>query len=106
MLYIFILLMFLSLFYNKSVIDYFKPVIGVLRDKNLNWYSHINYVSSRLSRDIFLFRRLNVFVHTDYDKTNYYASFQSILRYGLVAWDIATKITYILFLKKIFKNNF
>lgn len=74
--------------------------LGVFLDGRLNWDTHIDCISSKLSRVIFLLRRLTLCVHSDYVRTAYFAFFQSILRYGLVVWGNASRVSDVLKLQK------
>lgn len=74
--------------------------LGIFIDKDLSWHTHIEYISKRLSRVIFLLRRILNCVPESYIKSAYYAFFQSIVRYGLVIWGNSNKINDILILQK------
>lgn len=74
--------------------------LGIFIDNNLTWNPHIEYICKRLSRVIFLLRRLVNCVPNNYIISAYYAFFQSIVRYGLVIWGNSAKINDILILQK------
>uniref|UniRef100_A0A1B6MVF9 Reverse transcriptase domain-containing protein n=2 Tax=Graphocephala atropunctata TaxID=36148 RepID=A0A1B6MVF9_9HEMI len=74
--------------------------LGIHIDNQLTWNTHIDYISTRLSRIIFLLRRLSNFVPETYVRTAYFAYFQSVLRYGLIMWGNCTQVDNILILQK------
>lgn len=57
--------------------------LGIFIDNRLNWEPHINYLTSRLSRVVFLLRRLTLCVHADYVRTAYFAFFSLFSDMGL-----------------------
>jgi len=59
----------------------FVKFLGVYLDSHLNWDHHIDHLSVRLSRVIYLIRRLKNVVNSNYIKMAYFAFFQSIFRY-------------------------
>ncbi len=69
-------------------------------DDNLLWSAHVQFISKRLSRVIFLLRRIMTCVPETYLKSLCCAFFHSIIRYGLVIWSNSSKINDILFLQK------
>lgn len=87
---------------NSSDFSYSNDVkfLGILLDKHLTWDSHIEYLSRRLSRVIFLLKRLQFCVSTNYVRVAYFSYFQSIIRYGLVFWGNASRVQEILILQK------
>ncbi len=74
--------------------------LGMFLDKSLTWGSHIDYISPKLSRVIFLIQRLTNCIETGYIRTAYFSYFQSIFRYGLIFYGNCSRITEILILQK------
>lgn len=74
--------------------------LGIYIDDKLNWQPHIEHISCKLSRVIYLLKRLTMCVPSHYLKTAYFAYFQSILRYGLILFGNCAKINDILILQK------
>uniref|UniRef100_A0A1B6LBV2 Reverse transcriptase domain-containing protein n=2 Tax=Graphocephala atropunctata TaxID=36148 RepID=A0A1B6LBV2_9HEMI len=74
--------------------------LGIHIDDNLTWNSHIEFISKRLCRVIFLLRRILYCVPEDYVRSLYFAFFQSIIKYGLVIWGNSSNIKDILILQK------
>ncbi|KAG8275929.1 hypothetical protein J6590_108286 [Homalodisca vitripennis] len=59
-------------------------ILGIHIDNNLSLVPHIDFLSTKLSRIIFLLRRLSCCISENYVRTAYFGYFQSILRYGLI----------------------
>jgi len=74
--------------------------LGVTLDQTLSWSEHIDQLCVRLSRLIFLFRRLSPIIPLDYQRTAYFALFQSALSYGLIFWGNSPHMSKILVLQK------
>jgi len=74
--------------------------LGVHVDHQLTWSYHIKHVCIRLSRLVFLFRRLRNLVPQDYLRSAYFAFFQSILSYGIIFWGNGAHINDVLLLQK------
>lgn len=74
--------------------------LGLYVDGQLTWNTHIDHLTTRLSRVIYLLSRLKNLVPLTYVKTAYYAYFQSIFRYGLILWGNCTRVNDILLLQK------
>jgi ribonuclease P/MRP protein subunit RPP40 len=87
---------------NLSLKNYDNQVkfLGLHIDKNLTWGSHVDYISSRLSRVIFLIKKLTNCVEQNYVRTAYFSFFQSIFRYGLIFYGNCSRIDEILILQK------
>lgn len=78
----------------------FVKFLGVLIDKQLTWSQHIDQLTNRLSRIVFLFSRLVHYVPFDYVKSAYFALFQSIASYGLIYYGSSPKIHEVLLSQK------
>lgn len=74
--------------------------LGLHIDSQLSWNSHIDQLSSKLSRIIFLLRRLRDQIPESYLRTAYFGYFQSVLRYGLIFWGGSGRIKDILKFQK------
>ena len=75
-------------------------LLGFKIDPKLTWKSHVEAVSSRLARVIFLLRKLQRIVTTPYMVTAYHALFHSHLNYGLRLWGHSPGCTEVLKLQK------
>lgn len=75
-------------------------LLGIYLDTQLNWHTHINYITSKLSRVIYLLKRLKHCVPFSYLRTSYFAFFQSVFSYGLILYGNCSKINDILILQK------
>ena len=65
--------------------------LGVHFDKNLNWKSHIEYISEKISKSCGALAKLRHCVEIDTLREVYYALVHSYLRYGIIAWGNASK---------------
>lgn len=74
--------------------------LGVHLDKTLTWGPHIDYIGSKLSRVIFLMKKLTNCIEHNYVRTAYFSFFQSIFRYGLIFYGNCNRIYEILILQK------
>lgn len=74
--------------------------LGVYIDYKLTWEKHINYISGKLSRVIYLLRSLTNCVPHNYVRSSYFSFFQSILAYGILLWGNCSHVKDILILQK------
>lgn len=74
--------------------------LGVYLDNKLSWAQHIEYISVKLSRVIYLLRQLMNCVPEKYVRTSYFSFFQSILTYGIILWGNSSSVHDILILQK------
>lgn len=74
--------------------------LGVNLDDKLSWGQHVKYISGKLSRVIYLLRRLVDCVPTKYVRVSYFSFFQSIISYGIILWGNSSYIHDILLLQK------
>ena len=75
-------------------------LLGIYLDDNLSWETHISYVIKRLSRVIFLMRKLKTCVSTEVLITVYYGLFHSVIMYGLRLWGYAPQSSKIFIWQK------
>ena len=66
-------------------------LLGLVIDDNLNWKSHIDYVSSKIARNIGIIYRLRSFVNKSTSKTLYYSLIFSQLSYCIIIWGYAVQ---------------
>lgn len=74
--------------------------LGIHMDSKLTWEPHIKYISSKLSRVIYLLKSLSGLVPIKYLRTAYFSFFHSIMSYGLILWGNASHINDVLLLQK------
>ena len=74
--------------------------LGIMVDQHLSWSSQIDNVCSKLSSKNYVIVQLRDLVDVHTLKTFYYASVQSILSYGIIAWGNSSSIQRILLLQK------
>lgn len=60
--------------------------LGVIFDKDLNWKSHIEYISGKISHAVGCLAKLRHCVDTEILREVYYALIHSYVRYGILAW--------------------
>ena len=75
-------------------------LLGITLDSRLTWAGHIDEVSKRLSRVLYLLSNLKALVSSNYLKQAYFAFFHSILHYGLLIWGNGANVNRILILQK------
>lgn len=90
-------------------ISYVK-LLGFYLDPKLGWHKHIESICTKLSRVIFVFRKLRPLVSTETLRQVYFALFESHINYGIHIWGSATGVNSILLLQKralrvIFNKN-
>lgn len=74
--------------------------LGLYIDCKLSWESHVKYLSVRLSRVIYLIRKLKSCVPVNYVRSAYFAFFHSIISYGILLWGNCAQVHEILILQK------
>lgn len=60
--------------------------LGMVLDSKLTWGSHCEYVMGKLAKCTFLLRNLRPIISDSVMLRVYYALFDSLLRYGILAW--------------------
>lgn len=74
------------IFSLKDVESSSVKFLGIYLDTRLTWSVHVDQLSKKLSKNIFVLRNLRSQVSTNVLKTAYYALCESHLKYGLLAW--------------------
>ena len=75
-----------------EVCDSYK-YLGVYFDKNLNWKTHIEYISEKISKSRGILAKIRNCVETETIREIYHALVHSYLKYGILAWGTAPKTT-------------
>lgn len=75
-------------------------MLGIIVDSNLTWYSHVNYISGRLSSICFLMLKVRNCIPMGTRRVVYFALFQSLMSYGLLLWGNSRHINEILIVQK------
>ena len=65
--------------------------LGLLIDSNLTWKSHVDYISTKISKSIGLIAKLRYFVPQSTLITLYWSLVYPYLNYGISAWGQASK---------------
>ena len=60
--------------------------LGIFIDENLKWDTHINYVTNKLKYFTFITYKLKNILSSEQLKCIYYALFNSLATYGIIAW--------------------
>ena len=83
---------------EKSHIKY----LGIMLDTNLNWKSHVHYISKKVKRSIGILSKIRYHVNLDVLTNLYYALIYPFLIYGIVIWGntYPTNIQPLLILQK------
>merc|ERR1712055_528431 len=63
--------------------------LGVMIDKNLDWKSHVKYISTKISKACGALAKIRNCVSIDVLKNVYHALVHSYLRYGILVWGHA-----------------
>lgn len=86
--------------------------LGIIFDCNMKWCEHIEHIVNKTKYLVFIFRKLANIMQKETLITLYYAFFQSIINYGIIAWGgaYATALNMLQslqnkILKIIFKNR-
>lgn len=60
--------------------------LGIIFDSNVKWDKQIEYLISKTKYLIFVFYKLRKYMDVEMLRTIYYAFFQSVISYGIIAW--------------------
>lgn len=74
--------------------------LGIYLDSSLNWFEHVNYIASKLSKGLFLLRRLRESVDANALLKVYYGHVHSLLSYGIAAWGNCSHSVKLFILQK------
>ena len=85
-----------KLFLNNAEVELVKHFnfLGIIIDESLDWSTHINSLSTKLSRTIGIINRLKNFLPIYTLKTLYYSLFASHLTYGIILWGYTNEKVY------------
>lgn len=75
-------------------------LLGFTLDSKLRWEAHTDLICKRLSRSLYLLRRLSADLPGPYLRQAYYAFFHSIMSYGIRLWGHSSNVHKILLLQK------
>ena len=75
-------------------------LLGILVDYNLNWFSHVEATTKKMSVKCFIVRQLRTCVSLDVLKTYYFGHVQSILNYGILCWGNSSRINDVFKMQK------
>ena len=62
------------------------PFLGIIINENVNWKSHINYISKKISKTLGVMNRIKKFVPKTCLKNIYQSLIHSHLNYGIILW--------------------
>ena len=81
---------------NDEFLKYEKNVkyLEVLIDKNLNWKSHVSFLSKKIKRNTGAISKLRHFVNRDILINLYYALIYPYFTYGILAWGNTHSSTF------------
>lgn len=65
--------------------------LGVHVDEHLTWKYHLNHINTKISRAMFMMKKVKHFLPTDTMTTLYHAMIQPHLNYGILAWGSANQ---------------
>ena len=65
--------------------------LGVYLDENLSWLNHINHISKKISKSLFIMRQVKHILDRKSMKTLYYSLIHPHITYCLLAWGNANK---------------
>lgn len=69
-------------------------------DSYLTWNQHVDFIIRKISKGLFLLRRLRTCVGVDVLLKVYYAHIQSVMYYGVLIWGNNSKTVKILLMQK------
>ena len=84
----------------QQSLDETVTFLGVTLDSGLTWQSHVEELSSKLSRCIFLIRNLSGSVSTSTLRTAYFGYFHSVMTYCLFNWGHSAHMSKIFALQR------
>lgn len=75
-------------------------LLGIILDGSLRWHKHVERLSERISRNIFVLRRMVNCLDPGYVINVYYALIHSLLSYGVIMWGRSTHAERVFLLQK------
>lgn len=87
----------MDLQFNGSEIDEVESIkfLGIHIDSKLNWKTHIELLSKRISSSSYALYKLSSVVNIETLLTAYYGTVESILRFGIIFWANSTNKDFI-----------
>ena len=81
----------LKIFIGNKEIErvYHTKYLGIIIDSNMKWDKHIEYIAKRTRYLLFVFNKLRPILETKHLITLYYAFFNSLANYAIIAWGWA-----------------
>ena len=78
----------IELKFDNELIKPVKTVkfLGIYLDENLTWDYHIKYIRNKLSKNLFILKRVRHCLPTHSLRTLYYSYIHSVLVYGIAVW--------------------
>lgn len=92
---------------EKNTVKY----LGLHMDNHLQWYEHIDNLSTKMAKGCYMLWQLRNFVSVDVLKMYYFAHLESSLNYGIICWGNSYRISDLFSLQKkvirtiTFKNS-
>lgn len=86
---------------SNSCFYCFTTYLGLEIDENFKLKHHAEYVLHKLSKSLFLMRRLSHFCLKYILPKVYYALFDSILKYGMSIWGRTSSLKTLFILQKV-----
>ena len=77
---------------NSEIQTNSVKVLGITFDPTLTWEKHINIISCKLSKTVFLLKSLKQALSYKHVKTAYFSYFQSAVMYGLILWGNSSHV--------------
>ena len=71
--------------FNIEKVESFK-YLGIAIDEHLNWKSHIDNLATKLNKSLAILRKIRIETGIKPLRSIYYALFNSIAKYGILAW--------------------
>ena len=80
----------IMLFTNRNLHGYQNlehvKLLGVYLDAGLKWDEHVNFISKKLNKNLYLLRKLYFLLPLNAMKTCYFSVFHSVLKYCILSW--------------------
>lgn len=91
-----------TLHINNEALEFAKSTIflGLTLDNKLQWKSHIDTLSGRLSSAAYAIKKIRGLTNVETARMVYYSYFHSIMSYGLMLWGSAADVHDIFVIQK------